>query len=246
MCGSESYTVGSLFSHSAFQTPRGSTTDQGQHFVLFPCSALHRPCLPVTLTIGITIHILTQTAVLTTMVRLSYWWAIHFVCLKKHRIGQRSAARVATFEHFYSSIHTIVDFLLCRITNLLTFSRDCMHTVRRVYIFFSFDNGKSYYVTFSQQYRKVYQLQTWCTHFVSFRRRTVNNKLNRDCLFCTKCCSSLQCKTVWKEKQHRCQRTSSIHGKQWRQNLMQREFISILYNLIHCFINADESMTDIQ
>lgn len=26
---------------------------------------------------------------------------------------------------------------------------------------------------------------------------------------------------------------------------MQRELISILYNLIHCFINADESMTDI-
>lgn len=30
----------------------------------------HRPCLPVTLTIGITVYILTQTAVKTTMVRL--------------------------------------------------------------------------------------------------------------------------------------------------------------------------------
>lgn len=108
-----------------------------EHFVPFPRSAQHRPCLPVTLTIGITVYILTRTAVKTTMVRfISISCSFSVSQKKQHRNRQRSAVRVATFEHFYSSIHTIVDFFQCRLKYLPTFFAGfCAHTARCVYIF---------------------------------------------------------------------------------------------------------------
>lgn len=112
----------------------------------------HRPCLPVTLTIGITVYILTQTAVKTTMVRLisiSYSFSV-----------SQKTPNLAAFSCSCSNIWTFLFlhthncwffFFVCRIIYLLTFSRDCVHTGRRVYIFiYFFDNGKAYYTTFFQ------------------------------------------------------------------------------------------------
>lgn len=95
----------------------------------------HRPCLPVTLTIGITVYILTQTAVKTTMVRLisiSYSFSV-----------SQKTQNLAAFSCMCSNIWTFLFlhthncwFFLCRVIYLLTFSRDCVHTGRCVYIFF--------------------------------------------------------------------------------------------------------------
>lgn len=127
----------------------------------------------------------------------------------------------------------------------MTFFREIVDTRQAVYIFWMLKRRITplYFPAVCKSILVADMVHTFLS-LSYWERQTINCEQGRP--FCTRCCRSLQSETVWKEKQHRCQRTSSIHELQWRQNVMQRQLISILYNLIHGFTDADESMTDIQ
>lgn len=133
----------------------------------------HRPCLPVTLTIGITVYVLTQTAVKTTMVRLisiSYSFSV-----------SQKTPNLAAFSCSCSNIWTFLFlhthncwFFLCRIIYLLTFSRDCVHTGRRVYIFIFFWQWKGVWHHFFPALKKSIPVANMVHKFCLFQM--VNGK----------------------------------------------------------------------
>lgn len=121
----------------------------------------HRPCLPVTLTIGITVYILTQTAVKTTMVRLISISYSFSVSQKTQNLAAFSCMCSNIWTFLFLHTHNCWFFFVQNHISLNLFARLCAHRKMCLHFFFFFDNGKAYYTTFFSSIKEKY---TSCRH----------------------------------------------------------------------------------